>query len=151
MGENKTVVQITNYCKTTVREAGSGWEELTCFGCEFIIRTFNNRINGASFGTKTAIDTFRHINIVPYGTACAILTFLCFDRNCLCRASGFTQLARDTTFFTRWITTKGMLPTKSWTQIPTFKWIVDGNLWFRKCLTRQGKGTENLRQEKYLG
>lgn len=122
-----------------------------CFGGEFIIRPFDNGIDWTRLGTETAIDTFRHINIVPYCSSSTILTFLCFNWNGLCRARCLTQLAGDTAFLTRWITTQSVFPTKSRTQISTFEWVVNSHLWFRKCFTRQCKGTENFRQEEDFG
>ena len=47
---------------------------------------------------KAAVDALGHIDIVACGAARAILARLCLNGNCLRRADGFAQLARNTPF-----------------------------------------------------
>jgi len=48
-----------------------------------------------------------------------------FKMRYLSWADGFTQLAGNASFLTRWITPQCMLTTEPGTQGPFFKWIVD--------------------------
>lgn len=53
--------------------------------------------------TKSAINAFRHVNIVSCGSSAAIGTFLSLNGNGLGWTDGFTQFASDASLFTAWI------------------------------------------------
>jgi hypothetical protein len=45
--------------------------------------------------TESAVNAFRHVNVVDRSTARSIGPLFCLDVDGLCRADGFAQLARN--------------------------------------------------------
>ena len=65
--------------------------------------TFNNSINRAALLTETAVDAFRHINVISRRSSASILTLLRLDGDGRGRADGFTKLAGNAAFLSCWV------------------------------------------------
>jgi hypothetical protein len=44
-----------------------------------VIRTFNNRINGATFLAEATVNAFRHVNIISRSPSATVFSLFCFD------------------------------------------------------------------------
>ena len=95
--------------------------------------TFNDCIHRATLLTKSAINTFRHINIVSRSPPTPILSFLGLNRNSARRADSLAQLAGNAPLFPCRITPQSMLPAKPRRYWALLERIVDG-IWRPKEL-----------------
>lgn len=125
-------------------------EFFVCLGCKLIVGTFHNGIYRTGFLAEATINALRHVDIVPGGTACSVLTGFRLDGDGLSWTNGLTKLAGDTTFISSWVSPQGMLSTEAWAQIPLLKGVVDGYLGLGTDFQRQRKTTSNLRNKKNL-
>ena len=66
---------------------------LTGFRGEFKVRPLDDGIDRTGFLAETAIDAFRHVDVVAGRPAAAVVTRLGLDGDGLCRADRLTQLA----------------------------------------------------------
>src|SRR6056297_952642 len=83
------------------------------FGGVFKVWSLDDRIDRAGLLAETAINAFRHVDVVARGAAAAVLARLALDRDRLSGAHSLAKLARDTPLFAIRIAAQRMLTAKT--------------------------------------
>lgn len=95
--------------------------------CIFKVGPLHNCVDGARLLTEATVDAFGHIDIVASGSSTTVSTVFGLDGDGLSWTNGLTKFARYTPLLAGRIPTKGVLPSKTWTQRSLFEWIIDGS------------------------
>ena len=112
--------------------------------------TLNDGIHRARFLAKAAEDALGHIYVVSSRSSATILSLLSLNRDSLRRADGFTQLTRDTSLFTRRVSSQRVFPAESRRQRSLLERVVDRHLFVKEVLQRQRHSPQKLRQRERL-
>src|SRR6056297_2441914 len=101
---------------------------LAGLGGKLEIRPLDDRIDRARLLAETAIDAFRHVDVVARGAAAAILARFGVDGYGLRRADRLAQLAGDAPFLAVGVSAQRMFAPKARRQRPLFMRVVHGAL-----------------------
>mmetsp|Transcript_21823 Transcript_21823/g.51769 ORF Transcript_21823/g.51769 Transcript_21823/m.51769 type:complete len:249 (+) Transcript_21823:122-868(+) len=125
-------------------------EFLVGFGCEFVVWTLHNGIDGTRLLAESAVDALGHIDIVTSGSTSTVFTGFGLDSDGLGGADCLTEFARDTAFISGGVSSKGVLPAESGTQVTSLVGVVDSHLWFQTDFQGERESTGNFGQEENL-
>jgi len=95
---------------------------------------FNNRVDGAGFFTKTAIDAFEQVDIVTGRSPGTVFANIGFDGNCQSRAYCLAKLAGDTPFLAVRVAPECMQAPKTWRLRRFFFGVLNRYLFGEKIL-----------------
>ena len=115
------------------------------------VGSFHDGIDRTGLLAETAVDAFRHVDVIPGSPAGTVLSLLGVDGDGLRRAGSLTQLACDTTLISRGVPPQSMLATETWTELPFLKRVVDRNFGLHGYLAREPKGAPDLCHEEDPG
>lgn len=74
---------------------------------------------------KSAVDAFRHVDVIARRPPAAVLTFLGLDRDSRGRADGFTKLACNATLLSGGVAPQGMFAAESGGDGTFFERVID--------------------------
>lgn len=92
---------------------------------EYGLLTFHNSIHGATLLAHAAVDTFRHIDVIPGRTPTPVLALLGLNCDSPGRADSFTELTGYTAFFACGIAAQSMFAAKTRGDGAFFEGVVD--------------------------
>lgn len=92
---------------------------------EYSLLTFHNSIYGATLLAHAAVDTFRHIDVIPGCTPTPVLALLGLNCDSPGRADGFAELTGYTAFFACGIAAQSMFAAKTRGDGTFFERVVD--------------------------
>ena len=97
------------------------------------LRYLHNSINRTRLLAESTVYTFSHVNIISRCPPTSICSCFCFNGYSLSRAYGFTELARNTPFFTVRVSPEGMFTTETRTYGTLFERVVESNRLAEEC------------------
>jgi len=95
-------------------------------GGKLKVGTLYNRVNRTRLLAKAAVNTFRHVYVIPCRPSTSIWAWFSFDCDGLSRAHSLTQLTSDTPFFSIRVPPECMLAPESRAEWSLLEWVVEG-------------------------
>lgn len=89
------------------------------------IRALHNGIYRAALLAETAVNAFRHVDVVARGSPGAVGTFLGFDSDGLRGTDGFAKFARDAPLFACGVAAQGVFAAEAWGDGSLFEGVVN--------------------------